>query len=186
MKNQLQEIKSEFIFKLFGVITQEIKSNNNEDLIKYYSLIIANIDKHNSMFEDILENGFLSMTYINEDKGYTDGDIIVYLNNKTEYNIKLIWKENMVGDCYENEECILTHEYKITKKIIKIVEIEEILEENTDKSLLEQIERDVEKEIKEIKQMELRMKQNELLNVLNEKESLELDIEDLKKELSSS
>ncbi|EKS4345045.1 hypothetical protein [Clostridium sp. CTA-6] len=185
MGNQLQEVKNQFAKDLFEVIYQEVQLNNNNDLFSYYNLIIANLDKHDDIFKDIFINGLIEITYINEDMGYTDGNIIIYLKDNTRYDIKLIWRENMIGDYYENEECILKHEYKITKKITKIIEMGEVLEEDTDKNLLEQIEKDVEKEIKEIKEMELKMKQNELLNILTEKENLELDIKELEKELNS-
>ncbi|APH20903.1 TPA: hypothetical protein ACXDAY_002171 [Clostridium botulinum] len=177
MENQLQEVKNQFTKDLFERIYQEIIRNGNEDLFSYYNLIIANLDKHDDIFKDILENGLAYITYVNEDMGYTDGDIIVYLNNKTEYNIKLIWKENMIGDCYENEECVLTHEYTITH----IVEKQTITEENTDVNMLHKIKIETENKLKKFR---LQQKLEKLNQMLEERNKLELDIEELQNELA--
>ncbi|MBN3352122.1 hypothetical protein CF086_17640 [Clostridium botulinum] len=177
MENQLQEVKNQFTKELFEAIYQEVITNGNEDLFSYYNLIISNLYRHNTILKDISDNGLAYITYINEDMGYTDGDIIISLNNKTEYRIKLIWKENMIGDYYENEECILTHEYRITH----INTIQTITEENTDNTILHKIKADTEDRLRNFR---LQQKQDKLNKMLEERKQLELDIEELKKELA--
>lgn len=177
MENQLQEIKEQFTKDLFERIYQEVTTNGNEDLFSYYNLIIANLDKHDDIFKDILENGLAYITYVNEDMGYTDGDIIIYLNNDTQYDIKLIWKEYMIGDSYQNEECILTHEYKITHSSV----IQDITEKDTDENILHKIKAETENKLQ---QFRLQQKQDKLNQMLEERKQLELDIEELQKELA--
>lgn len=177
MENQLQEVKNQFAKDLFKRIYQEVITNDNDDLFSYYNLIIANLDKHDDIFKDILENGLAYITYVNEDMGYTDGDIVIDLNNNTRYKIKLIWKEDIIGDSYENEECILTHEYKITH----IVEKQTITEKNTDVNILHKIKTETENKLQ---QFRLQQKQDKLNQILDERKQLDLDIEELQKELS--
>lgn len=177
MENQLQEVKNKFAEDLFKRIYQEVITNDNDDLFSYYNLIIANLDKHDDIFKDILENGLAYITYVNEDMGYTDGDIVIDLNNNTRYKIKLIWKEDIIGDSYENEECILTHEYTITH----IAEIQTTTEEEIDKNILHKIQADTEDRLKNFR---LQQKQDKLNQMLEERKQLELNIEELQKELA--
>ncbi|QDY27108.1 hypothetical protein [Clostridium botulinum] len=177
MENQLQEVKNQFTKDLFERIYQEIITNGNEDLFSYYNLIIANLDKHDDIFKDILKNGLAYITYVNEDMGYTDGDIVIDLNNNTRYKIKLVWKEDIIGDSYENEECVLTHEYTITH----IVEKQTITEENTDVNMLHKIKIETENKLKKFR---LQKKLEKLNQMLEERNKLELDIEDLERELA--
>ncbi|NCI19941.1 hypothetical protein EJM73_08510 [Clostridium botulinum] len=177
MENQLQEVKNQFKEELFEIMVRQIQFNNENNLFCYYNLIVANLDKHKDIFEDISKNGLANITYINEDMGYTDGDIILYLNNNTRYEVKLIWNEEMIGDSYENEKSILTHEYTITH----IVEKQTITEENTDANVLHKIKVETENRLKDFRSQQ---KQEELNKLLRERDLLDLDIAELQKELS--
>ena len=95
-------------------------------------------------------------------------------SNNTRYEIKLIWNEEMIGDSYENEKSILTHEYTITH----IVEKQTITEENTDVNILHKIKTETENRLKKFKSQQ---KQEELNKLLRERDLLDLDIENLQK-----
>ncbi|EQB4340948.1 TPA: hypothetical protein ACXDAZ_002548 [Clostridium botulinum] len=169
MENQLQEVKEQFIEELFEMMKIQAKCNNN-NLFDYYNLIIANIDKHNNMFKNILENGFEKLDYNKDSWGYDDGEISVYLNNNTHFKIKLIKEYDNVFDIYRRS-------YNITKTS----NIAEVLEEETDKNILHKIKADTENKLQ---QFRLQQKQDKLNKMLEERKQLELNIEELQKELS--
>ncbi|MBY6842675.1 hypothetical protein [Clostridium botulinum] len=168
MENQLQEVKEQFIEELFEMMKIQVKCNNN-NLFDYYNLIIANIDKHNNMFKNILENGFEKLDYNKDSWGYDDGEISVYLNNNTHFKIKLIREYDNVFDIYRRS-------YNITKTS----NIAEVLEEETDNNILHKIKADTEDRLKNFI---LQQKQEKLNQMLKKRNKLELDIEDLEREL---
>lgn len=173
--NQLQEVKSQFTEELFEVMKNEMDVNNN-DLFDYYNLIITNLDKHNDLFEDILQNGLNRISYINESMGYTDGNITVYLNNDIKYDINFIWEEETIGDSYENEECIIHKKYCINKTTL----IKTMSENDVDKEKLQQTQEETERKLKESR---LKQKQCKLSKLLEEKKQLDIDIDQIKDEI---
>ncbi|HDK7194864.1 TPA: hypothetical protein PTV74_003171 [Clostridium botulinum] len=169
MENQLQEVKEQFIEELFEMMKIQAKCNNN-NLFDYYNLIIANIDKHNNMFENIFENGFEKLDYNKDSLGYDDGEISIYLNNNTHFKIKLIREYDNVFDIYRRS-------YNITKTS----NIAEVLEEDTNPNILHKIKIETENKLKGLR---LQQKQDKLNQMLKERKQLELDIEVLQKELA--
>ncbi|WP_125154387.1 hypothetical protein [Clostridium rectalis] len=172
MKNQLQEVKNHFAKELFEMMKIEAKCNNNI-LFDYYNLIIANIDKHNNMFKNILESGFEKLDYNIDSWGYDDGEISIYLNNNTYFNIKLISEYDNVFDIYRKS-------YSITKTS----NIIEISEEDTNANILHQIKIETENKLQQFRLQQKQDKLNKLNQMLEDRKQLNLDIEELQKELA--
>ncbi|MHB9924526.1 hypothetical protein [Clostridium botulinum] len=169
MKYQLQYVKNQFTERLFEVIKIQAKCNKN-DLFDYYNLIIANIDNHNEMLKNILENGFYKLDYNKDSWGYDDGEIIIYLNNNIQFKIILINEYDNILDIYRKGY-----------NIIKIVELAEISEGDIDENLLKQVKEETEEKLKEFM---LQKKQEKLKEMLEERKVLDNDINKLKNELS--